>query len=124
MDYSRLVAHLFDSPPSLGPLAGANCQGDAGEGGRRVVIQAAVQAGQLDAVAFRALGCPHLIAASALAAEALRGQPVAALRDYDPLTLSDRLGMPAGKRGRLLILQDALQNCFRDWDTTQPAGHR
>jgi hypothetical protein len=47
---------------------------------------------------------------------------VEALRDFDPGGLAEELGLPAEKRGSLLTLQDALRNCFRAWDTTQPAG--
>ena len=56
--------------------------------------------------------------------EILAPGPVAQLWEFDPTAVRAELGIPAEKLGSLLILQDALRNCFRDWDTTQPAGAR
>ncbi len=122
MEYADLVTRLFTTPPNLGPLADADCHGEARESGAWIVIEARVRDRRLEAVAFQALACPHVIAAAALAADRLRGQPVDALGTFDPWVLRDELALPTEKRGRLLTLQDALRNCFRDWDTTQSAG--
>jgi NifU-like protein involved in Fe-S cluster formation len=66
-----------------------------------------VEAGNITSARYEALGCPHLIAAAELAARALEGQALALAR-LDPAALAQAIGAPAEKRGRLLILEDAL----------------
>ncbi len=78
----------------------------------------------VEQLAFQAYGCPYLIAASSRAMEILAPGPVARIAAFDPATLVTELAIPPEKLGSLLILQDALRNCFLDWDTTQPAGAR
>ena len=128
--YPAAVRQHFLEPVHVGPLTAApgTCvhRGEAGSAaaGTWVVIEAAVRGAMLEKLAFRAYGCPYLIAASSRAMAILAPGPVARLREFDPAAVSAELAIPAEKLGSLLILQDALRNCFRDWDTTQPAGAR
>lgn len=130
MDYSQVVRRHFSEPANLGPLeprpGECLCRGAAGSvaAGAQVTIEAAVRESQVLRLAFRAFGCPHLIAACSRATELLAPGPVAGLAAFAPEALMAEFGVPAEKLGSLLILQDALRNCFRDWDTTQPAEAR
>ena len=56
--------------------------------------------------------------------ELLAGADRAAVLAFDPRSLEEALPVPAAKRGRLLIVADALRNCLAAWDTTQLAALR
>jgi NifU-like protein involved in Fe-S cluster formation len=129
MDYPAPVERHFNHPSNVGPLAAAALpviRGEAGSAaaGAWVVFEAEIAGESVRRLAFRAFGCPYLIAACSRATEQLAGTQASAARRFDPAALAQELSVPAEKLGSLLILQDALRNCFRDWDTTQPAGAR
>jgi NifU-like protein involved in Fe-S cluster formation len=129
MDYPAAVERHFRQPSNVGPLTPGSqriSRGEAGgvAAGAWVVFEADIAGGVLRHLAFRAYGCPYLIAACSLATELLAGAAPQALQRFECATLAEELQVPAGKLGSLLILEDALRNCFRDWDTTQPAGAR
>lgn len=129
-DYPHDVRRHFQAPANAGALQCQGeelcCRGEAGSaaGGAWVVIEAAVRGERILRLAFRAYGNPYLIAACSRATQLLAPGPPASLAAFAPEALAAELGIPAGKLGSLLILQDALRNCFRDWDTTQPAAPR
>lgn len=128
-EYPPVVERHFRQPSNVGPLAMRGlriCRGEAGgaASGAWVVFEAEVVGGMLGRVAFRALGCPYLIAACSRATERLTGVSAESLSRFDHAVLAEELRLPAEKLGTLLVLEDALRNCFRDWDTTQPAGAR
>ncbi len=87
------------------------------EHGTWIIIQARVEAGQLEAVKFLAYGCPHTIAACCRMTEKLAGARVGELLNFAPDWLTDELNIPVEKAGKLLILQDALRECFDGWQT-------
>ena len=121
MDYLEAVLARFDAPPHAGPLApgpGAVVQGRAGSvaEGIDVAFELRVAEGHIAAASFRALGCPHTIAACSLTADRLVGQDIRALRDFAPSGLALELDLPPEKRGRLLRIEDALRSCWRAWD--------
>jgi NifU-like protein involved in Fe-S cluster formation len=123
--YHPRVVALFERPPRRGPLAagpGIPCRGSAGsrELGTQVAFEARIDRGQVVDLAFRAYGCPHVIAACAELTESLRNQPASSLAHCPLEPLQAALGIPDEKRGRLLIVQDALRNCLADWDNTRP----
>ena len=66
---------------------------------RAIVTEARVQA----------FGCPHTLAAACLLAERLRDRPLVDLALGAPQTWADELGVPVEKLGRLLIVEDALE---------------
>lgn len=122
MEYSPEVERYFREPVNLGSaesLAPHQIQGEAGsvERGTWIIIQARVEAGQLEAVRFLAYGCPHTIAACCRTTEKLAGAPVGELLNFAPDWLTDELNIPVEKAGKLLILQDALRECFDGWQT-------
>lgn len=125
MEYAAAVERHFREPSNVGPLAEAcACRGEAGSPARGawIVIEARIDGGMVRGIAFQAFGCPHVIAACSRATEILGDGPVTRLAHFDPGVLIADLAIPPEKLGSLLILQDALRNCFADWDTTQPAG--
>ena len=120
VEYSPAVELYFREPVKLGcaeNLVPHQIQGEAGslEQGTWIVIQAGVEAGQLETVKFLAYGCPHTIAACCRMTEKLAGAAVGELVNFAPDWLSDELNIPVEKAGKLLILQDALRECFDRW---------
>lgn len=125
--YSERVARYFVQPANLGPLAGNPENMFTGLAGDRAVgtqieFQALIPAGTIDEIAFRAFGCPHSIAACSLATERLTGQPAEALMKLAPDDLARALDVPVEKTGRLLLVQDALHQCFIAWDNSRLGG--
>lgn len=125
--YSELVERHFDAPVNIGPLDGDPATvftGQAGqrEHGARLRFEARIESGCIDAIVFQAYGCPHTIAACSLATERLQGQPAEALARFDIDALAQALQVPIEKTGRMLLVQDALHQCFRDWENRGLAG--
>ncbi len=115
MSYSSTVRSLFRSlawAGDLPPAAGAAVSGEAIALDRLAWVQftARVDAGRIKDSRFRAFGCPHTLAAASFVAERLRGQDVAELAALDAGALARELDAPAEKRGRLLVVEDALRN--------------
>lgn len=88
--------------------------------GAWIVFHARIADERIAELTFHAYGCPHLIAACDRTVELLSGQSPRCAFGFDLHRVMDELDIPVEKLGRLLVLQDALRNCFRDWDTTQP----
>jgi len=125
--YSDLVRRHFDTPSNSGPLPGASPAVFTGAAGRRelgihVLFQARIEAGAIDEIRFQAYGCPHTLAACSLATERLAGRPATALDRTDVMELAETLGVPVEKAGRMLIVQDALHQCFQAWENRRLAG--
>ncbi len=128
-EYPGRVAQHFFAPANVGPLSPAPERVFVGEAGSRargtwVVFEADIEGGRIVRLAFRAYGCPYVIAACSHATQVLSLQPATALLELSPAALAGELDVPPEKFGSLLIIQDALRNCFRDWDTTPPAAAR
>lgn len=127
MPYGEEIERHFFSPDNVGPLAasgGRIWRGEAGSAatGAWVVIEAEIEGRTIRRMAFRAYGCPYVIAACSIVTGRLTGAAAQALQQFEPAALARELAAPPEKLGSLLVLQDALRNCFRDWDTTQPAA--
>ena len=124
MDYPAAVLAHFAAPQHAGELRegpGEAVSGRAGELADGVVVsfQLRVLRGTIQALAFRAYGCPYTLAACSLAAEGLQGAPVARVREFTIGQVADELQVPPGKRGALLRIEDALRSCWRAWDNSQ-----
>jgi NifU-like protein involved in Fe-S cluster formation len=107
MKYSELTLHYFETAPGAGVLAGLDVyRGAAGSRAQGTWVQFDLQVseGIIRAARFLAFGCPHTIAVSAWVAEQAGG-PLS--RAALPQDLSERFTVPAEKRGRLLIIEDA-----------------
>ena len=111
------LAHGGD-PAAAAP--GRVLRGEAGREslGTRVRFTLRIGDGQVLEARYRAYGCPHTLATCEWLARSLEGQPLAALQGADfsglggPLDWARRLGIPAPKLGRLLLIEDALRNAL------------
>jgi NifU-like protein involved in Fe-S cluster formation len=65
--------------------------------------------GRIQAISFRAYGCPHTIAAAAWVAQHARGLMLADVDRTTWLEVERALAIPPQKRGRLLIVEDSLK---------------
>lgn len=128
MIYSDAVRDWFGRAPAfvapLSPGPGLLLQGSAGreEDGVRVEFEIRLAAGpaaQVAAAAFRAFGCPHVVAACALLCGWLPGRPAAALARAGWAGVLAPLEIPAEKSASLMIIEDALRNCLTDWDNSR-----
>ena len=113
--YSDRVRCLFADPPHAGALppgpgrtllAGAM----ALERGAWLEVAARVVEGVVADARFRAWGCPHFIAACELAVAGLPGRPLSEAGQVEAAALARELAVPAGKLGRLLVIEDALRD--------------
>ncbi|HEX7063393.1 MAG TPA: iron-sulfur cluster assembly scaffold protein [Woeseiaceae bacterium] len=110
-------AHAGDLPPRYAVAAVA----DASDGrGFSVRLAAAAERGVVQKLAFRAFGCPHLIAAAEAACQECEGRPPAALASFAVPALLERLAVPVEKTGRILLLEDALQALAKRLAGTNP----
>ena len=110
--YSARVLELFRALPCAGTLPAAPGRIAAAEAialdrGAWVKFEARVDAGRIVACRFRAWGCPHTLAASALAAGWLEGRPDGEATHCEAARLARELDAPAEKMGRLLVVEDA-----------------
>jgi len=121
VQYSKTVADYFARPVNAGILPGnaddviSGVAGDR-EHGAEVVFYLRVKDREIAEISFQTFGCPHTIAACSLATEQLTGQPVDALVELTAGSLASTLDVPVEKMGRMLLLEDALRNCFIAWD--------
>lgn len=123
MPYAPEVTDHFQRPRNTGSLPdgpGRVLVGRAGSPaeGCEVEFRARVHEGRVAALHFAARACPHVVAACSVLTGLLAGAGPETTRAFDVLALEARLGVPAAKRGRLLLVADALRNCLAPWDTT------
>ena len=111
MKYNELTLHYFETAPGAGVLTGPDVyRGAAGrrEQGTWVQFDLQVSGGIIQAARFLAFGCPHTIAVSAWVAEHGAGRRASgAALPGTVQDLSERFAVPAEKRGRLLVVEDA-----------------
>ena len=111
--YSSLVRELFERLPHAGDLApgpGALVHGEAMalDRGAWVRFDARIEDGHIADCVFRAWGCPHTLAAVALAASRMHGQRIDGQAACDARRLATELDASPEKLGRLLVVEDAL----------------
>ncbi len=114
--YSTTVRALFGAPAHAGDADGGKSV-LVDEQDVRVRLAATSTESRISAMRFRAWGCPHVIAACEAACAGLEGQPVAALLEFSGSDLMENLPVPVEKRGRILVLEDAVRSLglqFRD----------
>lgn len=83
----------------------------AAEDGQGNVIElaAGIDNDTLQALRFRALGCPHLIAGAEYFCSLFEGRESRSLREFDAAATVRELEIPMSKTGRILLLEDAIQ---------------
>ena len=111
------VRERFRSPAGAGEFAEGTPQVVAGEAEDRTLnvwfrFQISVAGTVIRAAKFRVFGCPHSIAAAAWVASELDGRDIAAIQDLDVHKLRRKLDAPVEKLGKLLVLEDALRECW------------
>ncbi len=117
--YSAAVEQAFDHPVHAGDLSGASGTAGSRALGTEVAFSMQVAAGMISQMTFQAYGCPHTIAACELAVEGLLGKAPETLEKWVPDRVAQLLEVPVEKTGRLFFIQDALRNCWQDWDTNK-----
>jgi len=118
-EYSELVIEHFERPRRVGTLAPA-ADVVIGRAGRRdqgaeFALAARIVDDRIADTRFEAYGCPHCVAAGSWLAEALVGADRDRLQRWSWRELADALEVPTAKRGRLLILEDAVRALAEDW---------
>lgn len=118
-EYSPAVVDHFRAPRNAGCLEGREgvIKGVAGSvaQGTMFVLRARVAGDRIEAVRFEAYGCPHCIAAGSWLTERLVGLTEPELRQWRWRAADEALAFPAEKRGRLLILEDAVKALSDAW---------
>jgi NifU-like protein involved in Fe-S cluster formation len=111
--YSPRVLELFRALPGAGALPAGAGEVVTGEAialdrGAWVRFEARIEGGRVADCRFRAFGCPHTLAASALAAAKLAASATVDAPAIDARLLARELDVPAEKLGRLLVVEDAI----------------
>jgi NifU-like protein involved in Fe-S cluster formation len=110
--YSTRVRGLFADPAHAGEVEGGfGCSVD--DQGIRIGLTACLADGRIEAMAFRAYGCPHVIAAAEAACAELEGREVVQLLEFSVSGLMQSLPVPVEKTGRILVLEDAIRSLGR-----------
>jgi nitrogen fixation protein NifU and related proteins len=117
--YNPVVVEHFARPRNVGRFAAADdviaaSAGDP-EQGVRFDLSARVQGDRIVALRFEVYGCPHCIAAGSLLSERLQGATQEDLRRWTWRQAADELEFPPEKRGRLLVLEDAVRALATQW---------
>ena len=99
-------AHAGDLGPGRGDVREAEVA--APDRGAWVRFSIREQGGTIREARFRAWGCPHVLAACELAAARLEGRPAGRMEGLTAACLARDLQVPPQKRGRLLVVEDAL----------------
>jgi nitrogen fixation protein NifU and related proteins len=119
MDYSAEVRQRFASPHGVGELQSGPHVISAVAGtiqqGAKYWLYARIDAERIKELKYRVYGCPHTIAAASLAADQLQGVTLDQLEGWDWRNIASKLDVPAQKRGKLLVLEDAVRLLARAW---------
>jgi nitrogen fixation protein NifU and related proteins len=117
--YSDLVLEHFEQPKNVGSLSAASdvISGQAGQRdhGAEFRLTARIERGAISEARFEAYGCPHCIAAGSLLTTRLVGMRREELERWSWREAAQVLQVPTAKRGRLLILEDAVRALAEDW---------
>jgi NifU-like protein involved in Fe-S cluster formation len=109
----ELFASLDHAGDGGGIAAERVLMGEAGREdlGTRVRFTLHIAAKRVLAARYRAYGCPHTLATCEWLAREIEGRAFAGLAAEleSPLAWAERLGVPAVKLGRLLVIEDALR---------------
>lgn len=115
--YHPQVIELFQHTPFAGEMkAGAGVfVGTAGSQSHGAEVRFWLKSGggRIQAISFRAYGCPHTIAAAGWLAHQVRGMTFSEIDRISWREMERELAVPPQKRGRLLIVEDALKSAVK-----------
>lgn len=118
-EYCDVVVDHFERPRNVGRFEPAAdvIEGSAGrrDQGAVFTLSARVADSFIKAVRFEAYGCPHCIAAGSWLSERLTGCTLDELQRWDWREVAAATQIPPEKRGRLLILEDAVRALAEAW---------
>jgi NifU-like protein involved in Fe-S cluster formation len=120
---SPLARRYFEQPSGVGAMPPALdvIQGTAGGPTAEAWVRFHLQLGRdsersiVKAALFQAYGCPHTLAVTAWVTEQLPGRSMDDLVPGTPAAWLQVLSVPMEKLGRLLTVEDALRDAFRQW---------
>ncbi len=115
---SEQVQRLRALAPSAGPPAtGFGVSGEAGGPSQETWVRfdLAVEGGIVKDARFKSYGCPHTLGVASWLAGQLPGRRRDALIPGTPADWAAAQGVPVEKLGRLLVVEDALQQCVLRW---------
>lgn len=123
-EYTPVVVDHFQQPRNGGRFAAGEgvIRGVAGSvtQGTMFALSARIAGDRIEAVRFEAYGCPHCIAAGSWLSERLVGLGRAELNAWNWRDADQVLRFPLEKRGRLLILEDAVRALSEAWARSIP----
>jgi len=113
VSYNDAVRQYFFRPDHAGDLqdrydVSLTAEVSESAHGAHVVLAAGIDGETVSALAYRVRGCPHLVAALELLCTKLENRPVAALEKLATADITQELGVPVEKSGRILLLEDAV----------------
>jgi NifU-like protein involved in Fe-S cluster formation len=111
--YSNRVRGYFVNPVHAGNLqksysAVVSATADDRQG-NTIQLAAGIDGDTLQELRFRALACPHLIAAAEYFCGRFEGRTTMSLREFDPWEMVRELQIPPSKTGRILLLEDVIK---------------
>ncbi|MBL8270266.1 iron-sulfur cluster assembly scaffold protein [Steroidobacter sp.] len=122
--YSPAVVEHFERPRNGGHFAAGEGVVQAAAGsiaqGTVFALSARIADDRIEAVRFEVYGCPHCIAAGSWLSERLVGLTRSELRAWRWRDADQELQFPKEKRGRLLILEDAVHALGEAWGRLIP----
>ena len=112
-EYNNKVRELFNHLNHSGALESGSdvlsASAGAVEQGASITIWLALHEGKIRTARYQAYGCPHFLASCEYLAQCLEGRPFAELTQWNWRDAETDLAVPASKRARLLILEEALR---------------
>ena len=106
--YSQAVRARFAAPRHAGLVAGGAVATASGPE-VRIELSCDIVDGSVEALRFRAWGCPHVIAAAEVFCENYEGRQLSDLESFDIKAIIETLSVPIEKTGRILVLEDAVR---------------
>jgi NifU-like protein involved in Fe-S cluster formation len=117
--YNAAVVDHFEHPRNAGKLAGGSevVEGVAGSVAQGVMfaLTARIVNGRIEEARYEVFGCPHCVAAGSWLTERLIGAGRDDVANWSWREVAEVMAVPTDKRGRLLILEDAVRALASAW---------
>ncbi|MBT8102060.1 MAG: iron-sulfur cluster assembly scaffold protein [Gammaproteobacteria bacterium] len=112
--YSPMVRQYFVRTSHAGDLPNAVSVA-LDQQGVHLRLAGTQENGRIQALRFRAWGCPHVIAACECFCDHYEGRPVPELSAFRAGDIMRKLSVPVEKTGRILVLEDAVRSLGRSF---------